>query len=46
VVIDQGAEIGRPGTLHARAFGTAARLERVEVGGSVVLIGRGEIALP
>jgi trans-2,3-dihydro-3-hydroxyanthranilate isomerase len=46
VVIDQGAEIGRPSTLHARAFGDVERLERVEVGGSAVIIAHGELALP
>jgi trans-2,3-dihydro-3-hydroxyanthranilate isomerase len=46
IVIEQGAEIGRPSTLHARVFGSAGRLERVEVGGHAVVIGRGEITLP
>ena len=46
VVIEQGAEIGRPSTLHARALGSAERLERVEVGGSAVIIARGELTLP
>jgi trans-2,3-dihydro-3-hydroxyanthranilate isomerase len=45
IVIDQGAEIGRPSRIHARAFGSAAGLERVEVGGCAVLVGRGEIHL-
>ena len=46
VVIDQGVEIDRPSTLHARAVGSPDRLERVEVGGSAVIIGRGELTLP
>jgi trans-2,3-dihydro-3-hydroxyanthranilate isomerase len=46
VVIAQGVEIGRPSTLHARAVGSPDRLERVEVGGSAVIIGRGELTLP
>jgi trans-2,3-dihydro-3-hydroxyanthranilate isomerase len=46
IVIEQGVEIGRPSLLHARVTGTAARLERVEVGGSAVLIARGEFQLP
>lgn len=46
VVIEQGLEVGRPSRLHARAAGSAARLERVEVGGAVVAIGRGAIELP
>jgi trans-2,3-dihydro-3-hydroxyanthranilate isomerase len=45
VVIEQGAEVGRPSRLHARATGSAERLESVEVGGRVVAIGRGEIEL-
>jgi trans-2,3-dihydro-3-hydroxyanthranilate isomerase len=45
IIIDQGAEIGRPSTLHARAVGTADCLERVEVGGCSVLVGRGEFLL-
>jgi trans-2,3-dihydro-3-hydroxyanthranilate isomerase len=45
VVIEQGAEIGRPSTLHARALGSTERLEGVEVGGSAVVIGRGELTL-
>jgi trans-2,3-dihydro-3-hydroxyanthranilate isomerase len=44
--IEQGAEIGRPSTLHARATGSVEAVEAVEVGGSAVLIGRGEIDLP
>jgi trans-2,3-dihydro-3-hydroxyanthranilate isomerase len=46
IVIEQGAEIGRPSTLHARARGSAAALESVHVGGRAVVIGRGEIELP
>jgi trans-2,3-dihydro-3-hydroxyanthranilate isomerase len=46
IVIDQGAEIARPSRIHARAVGTAERLERVEVGGQAVLLGRGELRLP
>lgn len=42
IVIEQGAEIGRPSTLHACAFGSAERLERVEVGGSAVVVARGD----
>jgi trans-2,3-dihydro-3-hydroxyanthranilate isomerase len=45
VVIEQGVEVGRPSRLHARAVGSSERLESVEVGGSVVAIGRGEIEL-
>jgi trans-2,3-dihydro-3-hydroxyanthranilate isomerase len=46
VVIEQGAEIGRPSTLHACAFGSTERLERVEVGGGAVVVARGEFRLP
>jgi trans-2,3-dihydro-3-hydroxyanthranilate isomerase len=46
IVIDQGAEIGRPSTLHARALGSGDRIDRVEVGGSAVLVARGEFTVP
>jgi trans-2,3-dihydro-3-hydroxyanthranilate isomerase len=45
IIIAQGAEVGRPCTLHARITGSAERLERVDVGGHAVVIGRGEIEL-
>ncbi len=45
IVIEQGAEVGRPSRLHARAEGSAERIERVEVGGSAVVVARGEFAL-
>ncbi len=45
IEIEQGAELGRPSRLYARAFGTAARTERVEVGGSAVVVARGEFRL-
>ncbi len=40
--IAQGAEIGRPSTLYARALGEADRIDAVEVAGSAVLVARGE----
>ena len=46
IEISQGAEIGRPSTLHARADGSADEIERVEVGGSAVVVARGEFRLP
>jgi trans-2,3-dihydro-3-hydroxyanthranilate isomerase len=46
IEISQGAEIGRPSTLYARADGSAEELERVEVGGSAVMVARGEFRLP
>jgi len=42
IEIEQGAEIGRPSRLYARAEGSVDRLERVEVGGSAVIVARGE----
>ena len=43
--ISQGAEIGRPSTLYARADGSADAIERIEVGGSAVVVARGEFRL-
>jgi trans-2,3-dihydro-3-hydroxyanthranilate isomerase len=45
IEIAQGAEIGRPSTLYARADGTPDQLETVEVGGSAVIVARGEFRL-
>jgi trans-2,3-dihydro-3-hydroxyanthranilate isomerase len=45
IEISQGAEIGRPSTLFARADGTAENVERIEVGGSAVAVARGEFRL-
>jgi len=45
IEIAQGAEIGRPSTLFARADGSPDRVERVEVGGSAVVVARGEYRL-
>ena len=41
--IHQGEEIQRPSELFALLYGSADTLERVEVGGSAIVIGRGEI---
>ena len=41
IVITQGAEIGRPSTLHA----VARSAEEIEVGGSAVVVARGEFKL-
>jgi trans-2,3-dihydro-3-hydroxyanthranilate isomerase len=46
IEIAQGAEIGRPSTLYARVEGSEDKLERVEVGGSAVIVARGEFRLP
>jgi trans-2,3-dihydro-3-hydroxyanthranilate isomerase len=45
IEIRQGAEIGRPSVLYARADGSADRIERVIVGGSAVVVARGEYRL-
>ena len=45
VEIRQGAEIGRPSTLFARADGSADAVERLIVGGSAVTVARGEFSL-
>jgi trans-2,3-dihydro-3-hydroxyanthranilate isomerase len=42
IEIRQGIEIGRPSVLYARAEGSPERVERVEVGGSAVIVARGE----
>ncbi|MGZ4280825.1 MAG: PhzF family phenazine biosynthesis protein [Gaiellaceae bacterium] len=46
IEISQGEEIGRPSTLYARADGSAEQIEQVEVGGSAVVVARGEFRLP
>ena len=46
IEISQGSEIGRPSTLYAVATGEGDRIEAVEVGGSAVLVARGEFRLP
>lgn len=45
IEIAQGAEIARPSTLYARVEGRDGRVERVEVGGSAVVVGQGEFSL-
>ncbi len=45
IEISQGAELGRPSTLYARAEGSPERIERVEVGGAAVIVARGEFRL-
>jgi trans-2,3-dihydro-3-hydroxyanthranilate isomerase len=46
IEISQGAEVGRPSKLYARAEGATEQVERVEVGGSAVTVARGEFRLP
>ncbi len=41
IEIRQGAEVGRPSVLYARAEGSRERVERVEVGGSALIVARG-----
>jgi trans-2,3-dihydro-3-hydroxyanthranilate isomerase len=45
IEIAQGSEVGRPSTLYARVEGTAEQIEKVEVGGSAVIVARGEFRL-
>ncbi len=50
IEIEQGAEVGRPSRLHARAEGAigngaAEDVTRVEVGGAAVVVARGEFRL-
>jgi trans-2,3-dihydro-3-hydroxyanthranilate isomerase len=46
IEISQGAEINRPSTLYARVDGSADNIEEIEVGGSAVVVARGEFRLP
>ena len=45
IVIEQGVEMGRPSTLYARAQGGDGLIDAVEVGGSAVVVARGEYRL-
>lgn len=45
IEIEQGAEVARPSTLYARVVGSADTVERIEVGGSAVVVARGEFRL-
>jgi trans-2,3-dihydro-3-hydroxyanthranilate isomerase len=45
IEISQGDEIGRPSKLYARVEGTPERVELIEVGGSAVIVARGEFRL-
>jgi trans-2,3-dihydro-3-hydroxyanthranilate isomerase len=45
IEISQGVEIGRPSSLYARAEGGPDAVTSVEVGGSAVVVGRGELAV-
>jgi trans-2,3-dihydro-3-hydroxyanthranilate isomerase len=46
IAIRQGEEIGRPSLLRARAEGSARDIQRVEVGGSAIVVARGELLIP
>jgi trans-2,3-dihydro-3-hydroxyanthranilate isomerase len=46
IEISQGVEIGRPATLFARAGGDDGLIAAVEVGGSAVVVARGEFRVP
>jgi trans-2,3-dihydro-3-hydroxyanthranilate isomerase len=46
LTIEQGAEIGRPSTLHARVHAPDGRVQRVQVGGRAVIVARGEFIVP
>jgi trans-2,3-dihydro-3-hydroxyanthranilate isomerase len=46
IEIEQGVEIGRPSTLYAQALGAGDEIEAVRVGGSAVIVARGEFAIP
>jgi trans-2,3-dihydro-3-hydroxyanthranilate isomerase len=45
IEIRQGAEVGRPSLLHARVVGSRELIDRVEVGGSAVIVASGEFML-
>jgi trans-2,3-dihydro-3-hydroxyanthranilate isomerase len=45
IEITQGVEIQRPSKLYARVDGSAERIERIEVGGSAIVVARGEFRL-
>jgi trans-2,3-dihydro-3-hydroxyanthranilate isomerase len=45
IEISQGDELSRPSKLYARVDGSAEQVERIEVGGSAVIVARGEFRL-
>jgi trans-2,3-dihydro-3-hydroxyanthranilate isomerase len=45
IEISQGDEVGRPSKLYACVTGTPERTETIEVGGSAVIVARGEFRL-
>ena len=45
IEISQGIEIGRPSKLFARVEGEGDRIDGVQVGGSAVVVARGEFRI-
>ncbi|HEY5662080.1 MAG TPA: PhzF family phenazine biosynthesis protein [Gaiellaceae bacterium] len=45
IEISQGDEVGRPSKLYARVTGSAEGVDGIEVGGSAVIVARGEFRL-
>jgi trans-2,3-dihydro-3-hydroxyanthranilate isomerase len=45
IEISQGVELGRPSKLYARVDGSDGNIESIEVGGSAVVVARGEFRL-
>jgi trans-2,3-dihydro-3-hydroxyanthranilate isomerase len=45
IELRQGAELGRPSLLRARASGSPEAIERVEVAGAAVIVASGEFVL-
>jgi trans-2,3-dihydro-3-hydroxyanthranilate isomerase len=46
IEISQGVELGRPSKLYALVEGEGDRIDRVRVGGSAVIVARGEFRIP
>jgi trans-2,3-dihydro-3-hydroxyanthranilate isomerase len=46
IEISQGVEINRPSTLYAQVDGSGDKIDRVLVGGSAVIVARGEFSVP
>jgi trans-2,3-dihydro-3-hydroxyanthranilate isomerase len=46
LTISQGAQIGRPSTLYARAQAAGGEITAVEVRGDAVIVGEGRFELP
>jgi trans-2,3-dihydro-3-hydroxyanthranilate isomerase len=45
ITVSQGDELRRPSTLYATACGSAAKVTSVEVGGSAIVVARGEFSV-